>query len=151
MSSLTGVLVVLLALHGSLLTASAQRVLSLDSCRQMALRNNKQLGISKLKQDVAANVRKAARTKYLPHFSAIGTYEHTSEAISLLNDEQKRTLPQMGTEAVSGMQAPMEGLQTSFTQMGQAFVQLGVPPANVQNMMGNLQLLSNMMIIRDIK
>ena len=61
-SSMTGVLVVLLALQGSILTASAQRVLSLDSCRQMALRNNKQLGISKLKQDVAANVRKAART-----------------------------------------------------------------------------------------
>ena len=140
---MTGVLVVLLALQGSLLTASAQRVLSLDSCRQMALRNNKQLGISKLKQDVAANVRKAARTKYLPHFSAIGTYEHTSEAISLLNDEQKRALPQMGTEAVSGMQAPMEGLQNSFTQMGQAFVQLGVPPANVQNMMGNLQSSMN--------
>ena len=33
--------------------AGAQRVLSLDSCRQMALRNNKQLGVSKLKQDVA--------------------------------------------------------------------------------------------------
>ena len=32
---------------------SGTRILSLDSCRQMALRNNKQLGISKLKQDVA--------------------------------------------------------------------------------------------------
>ena len=42
--------------------AQAQRVLSLDSCRQMALRNNKQLGISKLKQEVAENVRKSART-----------------------------------------------------------------------------------------
>ena len=45
------------------LPASAQRVLSLDSCRQMALRNNKQLSISKMKQDVAANERKSARTK----------------------------------------------------------------------------------------
>ena len=62
---------------------TAQRVLSLDSCRQMALRNNKQLGVSKLKQDVAANIRKSARTKYLPHISAVGSYEHTSEAVSL--------------------------------------------------------------------
>ena len=53
--------------------AGAQRVLSLDSCRQMALRNNKQLGVSKLKQDVAANLRKSARTKYLPHVSATST------------------------------------------------------------------------------
>ena len=118
---------------------TAQRVLSLDSCRQMALQNNKQLGISKLKQNVAANIRKSARTKYLPHISAIGTYEHTSEAISLLNDAQKKSLPQMGTEAVGGLQPQMAGLENSFAQMGNAFVQLGVPPAQVQGMMGDLQ------------
>ena len=53
-------------LSAAIVPASAQRVLSLDSCRQMALRNNKQLGVSKLKQDVAENLRKSARTKYLP-------------------------------------------------------------------------------------
>ena len=50
---------------------SAQRLLTLDSCRAMALRNNKQMSVSKAKQDVAANLRKAARTKYLPHVSAL--------------------------------------------------------------------------------
>ena len=50
------------------LPAAAQRVLSLDSCRQMALRNNKQLSISKMKQDVAANERKSARTKEVRAF-----------------------------------------------------------------------------------
>ena len=75
------------------LPAGAQRILSLDSCRQMALHNNKQLGISRLKQDVAVNIRKSARTKYLPHVSAIGTYQYTSEEISLLSDVQKHTLP----------------------------------------------------------
>ncbi|MBR1767560.1 MAG: hypothetical protein IJ742_02475, partial [Prevotella sp.] len=49
---------------------SGMRLLSLDSCRAMALRNNKQIAVSKVKQDVAANIRKAARTKYLPHVSA---------------------------------------------------------------------------------
>jgi hypothetical protein len=42
--------------------ATAQQLLSLDSCRAMALRNNKQLGVSRLKQDVAKNLRKSART-----------------------------------------------------------------------------------------
>ena len=70
-------------LSATILPASGQRVLTLDSCRQMALRNNKQLGVSKLKQDVAENLRKSARTKYLPHVSAIGTYEHTSEEVSI--------------------------------------------------------------------
>ena len=46
-------------LAASLLPAEAQQLLTLDSCRSMALRNNKQMGISKLKQDIAANTRKA--------------------------------------------------------------------------------------------
>ena len=84
-------------LSAAILPASGQRVLTLDSCRQMALRNNKQLGVSKLKQDVAENLRKSARTKYLPHVSAIGTYEHTSEEVSILNDGQKTALQNLGT------------------------------------------------------
>ena len=49
------------------LGSQAQRLLTLDSCRAMALRNNKQISVSKAKQEVAANLRKSARTKYLPH------------------------------------------------------------------------------------
>ena len=120
-------------------TVGAQRVLSLDSCRQMALRNNKQLGISRLKQNVAANVRKSARTKYLPHVSAVGSYVHTSDEISLLSNAQKQSLPNLGTEVVAGMQPQMQGFETSFSQMGQAFVQLGVPAGDVQQMMGGLK------------
>ena len=125
------------------LPAGAQRVLSLDSCRQMALRNNKQLSISKLKQDVAANLRKSARTKYLPHVSAIGSYEHTSKEISLLNDAQKESLPQMGTEAVTTLGPQLAGLEGSFAQMGGAFAQLGIPAQNVQQMLGDLQTNMN--------
>ena len=44
------------------LTAVAQRLLTLDSCRAMALRNNKQMGVAKMKQEVNANLRKSART-----------------------------------------------------------------------------------------
>lgn len=32
------------------LSGSAQRLLTLDSCRAMALRNNKQMGVAKIKQ-----------------------------------------------------------------------------------------------------
>ena len=94
--------------------AGAQRVLSLDSCRQMALRNNKQLGVSKLKQDVAENLRKSARTKYLPHVSAIGAYQFTSEEVSILNDAQKAALGGLGTNIVSSLQ---QSLGPSVAQM----------------------------------
>ena len=56
------------------LPVGAQRLLTLDSCRAMALRSNKQLSVSRVKQEVAKNLRKSARTKYLPHVSAVGGY-----------------------------------------------------------------------------
>ena len=85
--------------------ATAQRLLSLDSCRAMALRNNKQMSISRVKQEIAANVRKSARTKYLPHVSALGGYVYTSKEISLLNDEQKDALNGLGTNFATGVQS----------------------------------------------
>jgi len=85
--------------------ATAQRLLSLDSCRAMALRNNKQMSISRVKQEIAANVRKSARTKYLPHISALGGYVYTSKEISLLNDEQKDALNGLGTNFATGVQS----------------------------------------------
>ena len=63
--------------------------LSLDSCRALALRNNKQLNVARLKQDVARYNRKVMRTKYLPKVDAVGGYEYFSKEISLLNSNQK--------------------------------------------------------------
>ena len=93
------------------LQAGAQQMLSLDSCRAMALRNNKQMNVSELKQDVAKNIRKSARTKYLPHVSAVGTYQFTSEEISLLNSEQKTTLSGLG-DSFAGL-AALTGIPVS--------------------------------------
>ena len=68
--------ITLIMLMGALIPAGAQaQALSLDSCRAMALRNNKQLNASKLKKDVAYNLKKSARTKYLPKVDALGGYE----------------------------------------------------------------------------
>jgi outer membrane protein TolC len=107
----------------------AQRVLSLDSCRQMALKNNKQLGISKLKQDVAENIRKSARTKYLPHVSAIGTYEFTSEEISILNDGQKAVLGGLGTTIGGTLQSSLGSLISTLPPAAQ--MQMAQDMANV--------------------
>ena len=90
-------------------TAGAQQLLSLDSCRAMALRNNKQMNVQQLKQDVAENLRKSARTKYLPHVAAIGTYQYTSREVSLLNDDQKSTFPKLGTAAGQRMDQVVPG------------------------------------------
>lgn len=76
--------------------ASAQR-LSLDSCRALALRNNKALAIAKAKEKKAGYDRKAAGTNYLPKISAIGGYIRSGDEISLLSNGQKASLTNMGT------------------------------------------------------
>jgi len=86
-------------LAGFAVSAEGQRLLSLDSCRAMALRNNKQMGISKVKREVATNLRKSARTKYLPRVTAVGGYLYSCKEVSLLNDEQKAALGGAGTAA----------------------------------------------------
>ena len=118
---------------------AAQQMLSLDSCRAMALRNNKQMGVQQLKQDIAANLRKSARTKYLPHVSAIGTYQFTSEEISILNNEQKDRLSHLGTNAMPALSSLGTGVQGLMGNMGQILGQLGVPAENFQQMAGQMQ------------
>ena len=109
-------------LFGCFGSAAAQRVLSLDSCRALALRNNKQINVSRLKQKVAVNTRKAARTKYLPKVDALAGYEFTSREISILSDAQKAKISNMGTLGVqqlgSSLSGSMAGEITGLVQQG---------------------------------
>ena len=115
------------------------QTLTLDSCRAMALRNNKQLSVSRVKQDVAANLRKSARTKYLPHVSVLGGYEWTSKEISLLNDDQKSTLSGLGTNLTSGIQERAgEVMKTVPQSVWDMLGTMGITPASVQQGMGNI-------------
>lgn len=102
-------------LAGAVLPSEAQRVLTLDSCRALALAGNKQMSISRVKQDVAQNVKRSARTKYLPHVNAVGSYLFTSREISILNDDQKSALSNIGTTATSGGTAQMQNFAQSLT------------------------------------
>ena len=101
------------------MTGVAQRLLTLDSCRAMALRNNKQMGVARVKQEVNANLRKSARTKYLPKVNAVGGYVWSSKEISILNDDQKSALNNMGTNTATTLQealSPVTSLLPSSSQ-----------------------------------
>ena len=52
----------------------AQRMLTLEECRNLAIQNNKELQISGEKIKMADNEKKAAFTKYFPQLSANGAY-----------------------------------------------------------------------------
>lgn len=98
--------------------ASAQQTLSLDSCRALAIRNNKQLSISRLKQEVARNTSKATKTKYLPKIDVLGGYEFTSREISLLSDYQKTEISNIGNKATGMLGNELTPIITSLTQQG---------------------------------
>ena len=111
-------LLVLLPMKGA-----AQRLMTLDSCRAMALRNNKQLGVARMKQEVNANLRKSVRTQYLPKVNALGGYVWSSKEVSILNDDQKSTLNNMGTNLATNLQNALSPLTSAL-------------PANTQAKMG---------------
>ncbi|MDH6533620.1 TolC family protein [Parabacteroides sp. 52] len=67
---------------------AAQQTLSLEECRQLAIRNNKELQISKEKVKMAGYERKAAMTKYFPQVSAMGGYLWNQKDINLFDFSQ---------------------------------------------------------------
>lgn len=108
----------ILALTTLATSAQAQQTLTLDSCRAMALRNNKTLSASRLQLDMARYNKKAAKTKYLPHISALGGYELTSREISLLSKDQKSALANAGTNTTGALHNDIAGALTSLAQQG---------------------------------
>lgn len=102
----------------AIMPALAQRTLSLQDCRDMALENNKQIKISKLQTDIASNVHKAAKTKYLPHVDGVGGYQHLSREISLLNDGQKSALNNLGTNTTGALTDQMSGILNGLISQG---------------------------------
>ena len=118
-------------------------MLTLDSCRAMALRNNKQLSVSKVKQEIAANLRHSARTKYLPHINALGSYIHTTEPVQLLSNDQQSTLSNLGTGLVNSpdFQQGVGAAQQILGGLGQASSILGMLGISAEQ----LQALSGML------
>lgn len=104
---------------GVLNSISAQSTLTLDSCRALALSNNKELRISAEKITAAHYEKKAAFTNYLPKIAAIGTYMHTQKEISLLSDEQKGAISQIGTTAQGSIQETFQQLAASNPELAQ--------------------------------
>ena len=98
-------------------TVKAQSFLSLDSCRALALANNKDLLISNEKISAAHYQRKAAFTNYLPNFSATGAYMRNQKEFSLLNNDQKATLSGLGTNLAGPIQQAATEIVTAHPEL----------------------------------
>lgn len=106
--------------------AFAQSIhLSLDSCITLAINNNKELAIAQMKEDVATLNRKEAFTHYLPRIKATGAYMRTEKELSLLSEEQKTELSNIGTTVGTAMGPIIQGAAQQNPQMAPLFQQLG--------------------------
>lgn len=79
------VVIIATLLVASVYSGAQGQTLTLDECRDLAIKNNKELQISGAKVDVAANNQKAAFTKYFPQLSAEGMYMRNSKDLNLLD------------------------------------------------------------------
>ena len=94
---------------------------SLDSLRARAVSNNKSLLMAGQKKVAASYTRKSAATNYLPKVSATGAYMYTSRELSLLSDEQKHTLSNIGT-GLSAMVSNLAPMSSTINSVGQGVV-----------------------------
>lgn len=101
-------------------------VFSLDSCRAMALDNNKDIRTSSIDKQIAELEKKSAFTKYLPRINAMGAYTYMSKDVHLISDEQESALRNAGQNLATQSGAFMQQLQSNpaFLQMLQANPQL---------------------------
>lgn len=93
----------------------------LDSLRARAVSNNKSLLMTEQKKTAAHYAHKSATTNFLPRVSATAAYMYTSRELSLLNDEQKHTLSNIGS-GLSAMVPDLAPMSQQLNSVGQGLV-----------------------------
>lgn len=84
------------------LSGFAQTVLTLDSCRNMALENNKKIRMSEENIRAAGYEKKSAFANFLPSIDATGTYLYNSKDVRLIGDDQINKLGN-GLQTINGV------------------------------------------------
>ena len=77
----------------------AQRLLTLEDCREMAVEANRELDQAATQLEMAGYDRKIARANYFPNISATGAYLHNNRNLSLMPENMSGTLAGAGTAA----------------------------------------------------
>lgn len=109
-----------------------ERVLSLSECRDLAVRNNKELGISKENIKLASEEKKAAFTKYFPQVSANGAYMWNQKDLNLLD---MGALSSALSSSLGGL-AQLPALQNAFSTIND------IQHLDIQNIwVGNVSLV----------
>ena len=92
----------------------AQKSLSLEECRELAVKNNKTLEQARINMAIAHYDRAIARANFYPSISATGSYLHNSLDLNLIGEEQSAALRGAGTTLQEGISQKMGILQQAI-------------------------------------
>lgn len=118
----------LVALVLTPMTMSAQRTLTLEQCREMAVENNKALKQAETKVEMAGYDRKIAFANYLPNISATGAYIYNANDIALVSDATSQKLQNLGTLVHSQAQGLAQNLMTAIKSNPAAALEYATSP-----------------------
>lgn len=117
--------------------AWGQRILSLDSCRALAMRNNKQLLISEDNKEAASYEHQAAKTNYLPKVGLDAAYIWNEKSTHLLNKDTRSDLTKLGTSAMGDLSQSAAAIVQQFPELAPLLQSLGTPVVGALNAMGS--------------
>ena len=112
--------------------------LSLDSCRNMALRQNKKMAVNETTREKAYWEHKAAKTNYYPKVSFEGGFMHTSKSVSLLSEDQKANLSGLGTSVGTTLGKTMPGAIQQVLTMHPELAPLAMQYGDIFTMLGGM-------------
>ena len=129
--------------------ALAQRVLTLEECREMATGSDKELEQAKTQVEMAGYDRKIARANYMPNVSATGAYLYNPNDVSIISDATSASLTGMGTtihgmsqqyqqKVMADLTAYIQQLAATDPASAMKYMQLMQDPL-LQTMIGKLQ------------
>ncbi len=120
----------------------AQRTLSIEECRRLAVESNNRLKIAQEKVEETEALKGAAIANFFPKVSLNGTYNWNQKSIALLSDAQQQSINHVGTTMMESYNANVGHLVEELSQvdprLGQALLNAynSVSPEEMLNSMG---------------
>lgn len=106
-------------------TLTAAQSLTLDSCRALALKNNKELQVAQQGITKSYNERRAAHTSYLPKISLTAGYMRTGHEIQLLTNSQQAALNALGTNLAPTIMETATAIVQKYPELAPLVQSLG--------------------------
>ena len=114
----------------------SQRILSLDSCRTLAIHHNKKLLIQQDQMEAASYEHKAAKTKFLPKLSGEANYTFNAREIHLLSKDQRNALNNLGSNSTATLQQAAQNIAQQYPDLLPLIENLGTENVPLLNNLG---------------